>query len=96
MSNLLRLHETLGWHIDDPLTVHPEFSWIAEVGSVGSREMHRTFNMGMGMVVAVSHDVLDDVVEWLSERLPGTRRVGSVTDSGKVTHADSSVVFEHY
>ena len=96
LSNLLRLHDALGWHIDEPLPVHPEFSWIAEVGSVGSREMHRTFNMGMGMVVAVSHDVLDDVVEWLSERLPGTRRVGSVTDSGKVTHADSSVVFEHY
>ena len=96
LSNLLRLHETLGWHIDDPLPVHPEFSWIADVGSVNSREMHRTFNMGMGMVVAVSHGVSDDVTEWFSDRLPGTRRVGSATDSGKVTHADSSVVFDHY
>ena len=96
MSNLLRLHETLGWHIDDPLTVHPEFSWIADVGSVDTREMHRTFNMGMGMVVAVSDGVSDDVEKWLSERLAGTRRVGSVTDSGKVTHADSSVLFDHY
>ena len=96
LSNLLRLHDTLGWHIDDPLPVHPEFSWIAEVGSVNSREMHRTFNMGMGMVVAVSHAVSDDVIKWFSDRLPGTRRVGSATDSGKVTHADSSVVFDHY
>ena len=69
----------------------PEFSWIAEVGSVDTREMHRTFNMGMGMVVAVSNDVEDNVAKWLSERLPGTRRIGSVTDSGKVTHAESSV-----
>jgi len=52
--------------------------------------------MGMGMVVAVSHGVSDDVTEWFSDRLPGTRRVGSATDSGKVTHADSSVVFDHY
>ena len=96
LSNLLRLHETLGWHIDDPLTVHPEFSWIADVGPVDSREMHRTFNMGMGMVIAVSDGVSDDVEKWLAERLVGTRRVGSVTDSGKVTHADSEVFFDHY
>lgn len=96
LSNLLRLHDTLGWHIDEPLPVHPEFSWIAEVGSVDSREMHRTFNMGMGMVVAVSEEVADDVAVWLSNRLRGTRKVGSVTDSGKVTHADSDVFFDHY
>ena len=96
LSNLLRLHDTLGWHIAEPLPVHPEFSWIAEVGSVSAREMHRTFNMGMGMVIAVSDDVSDDVVAWLSERLPGSRKVGSVTDSGKVTHADSGVFFDHY
>ncbi len=96
LSNLLRLHQTLGWHIDNPLTVHPEFSWIAEVGSVDTKEMHRTFNMGMGMVVAVSDGVSDDVELWLSERLAGTRRVGSITDSGKVTHADSGVFFNHY
>jgi len=96
LSNLLRLHDSLGWHIEDPLPVLPEFSWIAEVGSVDTREMHRTFNMGMGMVVAVSNAVEDNVAKWLSERLPGTRRIGSVTDSGKVTHAESSVYFDHY
>ena len=96
LSNLLRLHDSLGWHIEAPLPVFPEFSWIAEVGSVNTREMHRTFNMGMGMVVAVSNDVADDVAKWLSERLPGARRIGSVTDSGKVTHAESGVYFDHY
>ena len=58
--------------------------------------MHRTFNMGMGMVVAVSEVVSGEVAEWLSERLPGSRRVGSVNDSGKVTHANSNVFFDHY
>jgi phosphoribosylaminoimidazole (AIR) synthetase len=59
--------------------------------------MHRTFNMGMGMVLAVSEENAAAVVDWLSERLPGTRRVGLVNDDGRrVTHADSSVVFEHY
>ena len=97
LSNLLRLHDSLGWHIDDPLPVHPEFSWIADVGSVSSKEMHRTFNMGMGMVLAVSEDAAEAVTQWLSERLLGTRRVGLVVDGGRrVTHADPGVVFEHY
>ena len=96
LSNLLRLHDSLGWHIENPLPVHSEFSWIAEIGLVDIREMHRTFNMGMGMVVAVSEVVSGEVAEWLSERLPGSRRVGSVNDSGKVTHANSNVFFDHY
>ena len=96
LSTLLRLHDSLGWHIENPLPVHSEFSWIAEIGLVDIREMHRTFNMGMGMVVAVSEVVSGEVAEWLSERLPGSRRVGSVNDSGKVTHANSNVFFDHY
>jgi phosphoribosylformylglycinamidine cyclo-ligase len=97
LSNLLRLHGSLGWHIEEPLPVHPEFSWIANIGSVSSKEMHRTFNMGMGMVLAVSKGAAEAVTEWLSERLSGTRRVGSLNDDGRrVTHPDQSVVFEHY
>ena len=59
--------------------------------------MHRTFNMGMGMVIAVSKDSSDSVLEWISERLAGTSIVGSVTDNGRVvTHIDSSVRFDSY
>ncbi len=97
LSNLLRLHDSLGWHISDPLPVPPEFGWIAEVGPVENLEMHKVFNMGMGMCLAVSEDVVDSVEEWLAARLSGSRRVGVVTDEGhRVTHADSDVVFEHY
>ncbi len=97
LSNLLRLHERLGWHIDAPLPAPPEFTWIAAAGPVEAKEMHRVFNMGMGMVVAVAEGVADSVEAWLAERLPGSRRVGFVNDDGhRVTHTDSSVVFEHY
>jgi phosphoribosylformylglycinamidine cyclo-ligase len=97
LSNLLRLHDTLGWHISNPLPIHPEFDWIAKVGIINNREMHRTFNMGMGMVLAVSSENADKIVEWLDERLPGTKIVGSVNNDGrKVTHNDRSVIFEHY
>ena len=97
LSNLLRLHDSLGWHIDGPLEPQPEFDWISEVGSVTPLEMYRTFNMGMGMVIAVSEDSAEVSEEWISRRLPGSRRVGTVVDNGRlVTHSESSVVFSHY
>ena len=93
----MRLHDSLGWHIEKPLSVPPEFTWIAETGPVDTLEMHRVFNMGMGMTLAVSPDVAEGVESWLAERLPGSRRVGYLTDEGhRVTHADSRVSFEHY
>jgi len=97
LSNLLRLHDNLGWHIDSPLDPQPEFGWLSEVGSVTPLEMHRTFNMGMGMVIAVSEDSSDAVEEWVRDRLPGSRRVGRVVENGRlVTHSDPDVVFSHY
>ena len=97
LSNLLRLHDSLGWNIDSPLDPQPEFGWLSEVGSVTPLEMHRTFNMGMGMVIAVSEDSSDAVEEWVRDRLPGSRRVGKVVENGRlVTHSDPDVVFSHY
>ena len=97
LSNLLRLHDSLGWNIDSPLDPQPEFGWLSEVGSVTPLEMHRTFNMGMGMVIAVSEGSSDAVEEWVRNRLPGSRRVGRVVENGRlVTHSDPDVVFSHY
>jgi len=97
LSNLLRLHDKLGWHIDEPLDPQPEFEWISEVGSVTALEMYRTFNMGMGMVIAISENNAELVEEWLCDRLPGSRRVGRVVDNGRlVTHSDPDVIFSHY
>ena len=97
LSNLLRLHDDFGWHIDNPLPVLPEFRWLAENGSVSNREMHRTFNMGMGMTIVISKDKSSSVEKWLNERLPGTRTIGYVHDKKReVTHADPEVIFSHY
>ena len=97
LSNLLRLHDKLGWHIENPLPILPEFKWLAEQGSVSNKEMHRTFNMGMGMVIAVSEDKANKVEVWLSKRLKGSRRIGFVHDGGrKITHTNPEIIFEHY
>ena len=53
LSNLLRLHDELGWHIEHPMPILPEFDWIQSTGDITDREMARTFNLGMGMVLVV-------------------------------------------
>jgi len=97
LSNLLRLHDLLGYHIHSPLPIHPEFEWIANSGPVDNREMHRTFNMGCGMMVITAPEVSEEVCRWLSGRMEGCSIIGQVVDHGhKVTHVDPEVVFEHY
>ena len=97
LSNLLRLHDTLGWHIENPLPVLPEFDWIQTTGSISDREMARTFNLGMGMVLVVDSAHSNAVCEWVTSRLEGTQMVGEVRDHGhKVTHCNPEIVFEHY
>ena len=97
LSNLLRLHDSLGWHIADPLPPQPEFAWATAQGGISAKEMHRTFNMGLGMVVAVSAESADAVCEWLAERLAGTAIIGEVRNHGhKVTHVHPDVVYERY
>jgi len=97
LSNLLRLHPTLGWDIRTPLPVLPEFEWLQSAGGVDTREMYRTFNMGMGMVIAVDPRHADEVVRWLQDRLAGCAVVGHVVNNGhRVQHAIDGVEFSHY
>ena len=97
LSNLLRLHDSLGWHIDSPLTPHPEFEWLQSVGGIETREMYRTFNMGCGMILAVEAHHAEAICEWLGQRMQGVAIIGTVNDAGhKVTHAIEGVEFTHY
>jgi phosphoribosylaminoimidazole (AIR) synthetase len=59
--------------------------------------MHRTFNMGLGMVLAVSKDASETILEFLAVKNSGAQIIGHVHDDGhKVTHMNSEVLFQHY
>jgi len=97
LSNLLRLHSTLGWHIHAPLPVLPEFEWLQSIGGVDTKEMYRTFNMGIGMILAVKNEVATVICDWLCNHVEGCAIIGSVVDNGhRVTHAIEGVEFSHY
>lgn len=97
LSNLLRLHDKLGWHIDRPMSIPPEFIWLQNQGNVTDLEMHRTFNMGLGMVLAVEKEQADSILEFVQQYEPAAAIIGYVNDNGrKVTHANPKILFEHY
>ncbi|MAI91564.1 phosphoribosylformylglycinamidine cyclo-ligase [Ponticaulis sp.] len=49
----------------DDFTPPPVFGWMQEVGQVEEAEMWRTFNMGIGMILAVSPENADEVISAL-------------------------------
>jgi phosphoribosylformylglycinamidine cyclo-ligase len=51
-TNLERMGE-FRYEISDPLPAQPVFDYVQDAGEVSDEEMHRTFNMGTGFVVAL-------------------------------------------
>ena len=98
LSNLLRLHPSLGYHIDNPLPSLPEFDWLQKTGGISDYEMARTFNLGMGLCVVVSEECVNSILSWLEESgVNGCAVVGHVMDNGhRVTHINPNICFEHY
>ena len=62
------------------------------------REFNAFNRVGDNMsVIAVDKAHAQSITEWISDRLPGTAVVGSVTNDGHVvTHAIEGVEFSHY
>ena len=52
-------------------TVPPVFTWLQESGRVPVSDMLRTFNMGIGLIVAVAPDQADQVKAALGGRIIG-------------------------
>lgn len=53
LRNIPRINPNVHFVISKPMPVPLVFDWIQTLGHVEDREMYRTFNMGMGMLVAL-------------------------------------------
>ena len=63
--------------------VLPVFKLLARTGSVSEREMFRTFNMGIGMVVVVGPDDAEAVGSHLAERGEAHYDIGRIVQGGR-------------
>ncbi len=61
----------------------PVFEWIRSLGRVKPDELDRTFNMGLGMILAVSSERVDDLVAAAAGA--GARVVGEVIEGDGLT-----------
>jgi phosphoribosylformylglycinamidine cyclo-ligase len=85
------LPDGLGARIDlGALPVLPVFRWLAEQGGVAEREMLRTFNCGVGMVVIGAAGKADEVEEALRAAGEEPVRLGAVIAAS----GDERVVYE--
>jgi len=87
LNNLLRLSDSVGYELSEPLEVPPVFGLIQELGGISVSEMHEVFNMGLGFVCIVPADAADAAVDLLASHHSGARIIGAVTDqAGEVGH----------
>ena len=75
------LPDGLAAHIDlDAWQVPPIFDVIEKAGDVDHMEMYNIFNMGIGMVVAVPADRVDEVMNLLDHAGEAAYRIGAVVE----------------
>jgi len=65
------------------IAVPPVFNWLAAAGGVAEKEMLRTFNCGVGMVVVVSADEADAVAAVLEREGETVFRIGAIEAAGE-------------
>ncbi|WP_435659410.1 phosphoribosylformylglycinamidine cyclo-ligase [Leisingera caerulea] len=88
-ENLPRvLPEDLGADIDlNAWDLPPVFKWMAETGGIAEAEMLKTFNCGIGMILSVSADRADELVQVLEAEGETVARLGTVTKGAGMRYA---------
>ena len=65
--------------------IPPVFDFLKENGNISSQEMCRTFNLGIGIVVIVDEDILEDVMQLLTALGETPYHIGEITARQKKT-----------
>lgn len=88
-ENLPRvLPEGLGAEIDlNAWDLPPVFRWMAETGGIVEAEMLKTFNCGIGMIVACEADRADDLAALLADAGETVARIGTVTGTAGMAYS---------
>ncbi|WP_299844084.1 phosphoribosylformylglycinamidine cyclo-ligase [uncultured Roseovarius sp.] len=82
------LPEEMGVEIDlNSCEIPPVFSWLAVQGGMAESEMLKTFNCGIGMVLAVSADRADALQSLLETEGETVCRLGQVTGTPGVSYS---------
>ena len=90
-ENLPRvLPKGLGAEVDlNAWTLPPVFDWLAEAGGIAESEMLKTFNSGVGMILAVAADRAEELAALLAQSGETVLRLGHVVPGAGVRYSGS-------
>ena len=83
LDNISRINDNFQYVIDNPLPVPSVFDWLQEKGSIKDVEMYRTFNMGMGMVIIVGKNDVEESISILGDY---AQVIGFVSNGKGISH----------
>ncbi len=81
IRKLKQLNPKVGYKLDNWPDIPPIFAYLQERGNIANQEMFKTFNMGVGFVIAVSKNQTKAVQTVLPEAIP----LGAVTSRRAIT-----------
>ena len=84
IDNINRINDNFQYVIDNPLPVLPVFNWLQEKGNIKDKEMYRTFNMGMGMIIIINKSDADKSISILGD---DSQVIGYVQKGKDVEHS---------
>jgi phosphoribosylformylglycinamidine cyclo-ligase len=84
LDNISRINNNFQYVIDNPLPVLPVFNWLQEKGNIKDKEMYRTFNMGMGMIIIINKSDADKSITILGD---DSQVIGYVQKGKGVEHS---------
>ncbi|MGO4916816.1 phosphoribosylformylglycinamidine cyclo-ligase [Pseudogemmobacter sp. W21_MBD1_M6] len=90
-ENLPRvLPDDLGADIDlDAWELPPVFKWLAETAAISEKELLKTFNSGIGMILSVAADRADDLKALLEAEGETVYTIGTVTQGAGMRYRGS-------
>jgi phosphoribosylformylglycinamidine cyclo-ligase len=78
------LPKNVGARIDiSRIPVPPVFQWLAQTGGIAEKEMLRTFNCGIGMIVVVEARAADKVAAILKREGESVVQLGELVAASK-------------
>ncbi|WP_319568513.1 phosphoribosylformylglycinamidine cyclo-ligase [Cohaesibacter marisflavi] len=84
------LPDGLAAHLDlAAVTPPPVFGWLQKLGGVADKEMLRTFNCGVGMIIVAEPEKADAVIATLGEAGEAPFKLGTLAD-----REDDAVVYD--
>ncbi len=78
--------ESLAALIDTSAWERPDFfSWLQKAGSIAEREMLTTFNCGIGYLLIIDENDIDDTINTLQKENENPLVLGEIVESGRTT-----------